>query len=317
VRGAGEAGGVEFGEGGEGKVMQSMLFDDNVRKIAHYLVFHDESEPIPNKGWLLIGLLFVKEEHLCNIEGMLNYHRRQENYDGEIHFCKLPKSFDGEFGAKARVARRWMRDYQDGMCQDALFTCLAVNRASPKFERERFKEDFHAYNRFTAMAIKAGVSYLLQPLGYDVIELTVVSDGKDRKSRPMQGIVDNFEDYLHYRVELDNMMAQLTTERHYPTVKMQQIRVISSEQNNLLQLTDLLLGSLQVAMFGISNRPVKRELARMVSSWYQDLQRPPTKQQYKMHRKFNVWGFPDDQGKPFHHFSMAVYPNGAEQLLLF
>jgi hypothetical protein len=297
--------------------MQSMLFDNNVRKTARYLVFHDESEPIANKGWLLIGLLFVKAERLRNIEDTLNYHRRQENYDGEIHFCKLPKSFGGDFGAKARVARRWMKAYQDGMSQDALFTCLAVNRASPKFERERFKEDFHAYNRFTAMAIKSGVSYLLRPFGYDVIELTVVSDGKDRKSRPDQGIVDNFEDYLPYRVELDNIITQLTTERHYPTVKMQPIQVISSDQSNLLQLTDLLLGGLQAAMLGISNRPVKIKLARMVSSWYQDLQLPPWKQRYNMHRKFNVWGFPDDHGKPFNRFSMAVPPNEAEQLSFF
>jgi hypothetical protein len=297
--------------------MQPTLFGDNARKTARYLVFHDESEPIANKGWLLIGLLFVKAERLRDIEDMLNYHRRQENYDGEIHFSELPKSFGGDFGAKARVARCWMKAYQDGMSQDALFTCLAVNRASKKFEHKRFQEDFHVYNRFTAMAIKAGISYLLRPFVYDVIELTIVSDGKDRKSRPEQGIVDNFEDYLPYRVELDNIIAQLTTERHYPTVKMQPIQVISSDRSNLLQLTDLLLGSLQAAMLGISNRPVKRELARMVSSWYQDLQLPPWKQQYKMHRKFNVWGFPDDQGKPFNHFSMAVSPNAAEQLSLF
>jgi hypothetical protein len=296
--------------------MQSTLFGDDARKTARYLVFHDESEPIANKGWLLIGLLFVKAELFRNIEDTLNYHRRKENYDGEIHFCKLPKSFGGDFGAKARVARRWMKAYQDGMSQDALFTCLAVNRASPKFERKRFKEDFHAYNRFTAMAIKSGVSYLLRPFGYDVIELTIVSDGKDRKSRPEQWIVDNFEDYLPYRVELDNFL-KVVTEGNYPIIKMQQIQVISSDQSNLLQLTDLLLGSLQAAMLGKSNRSVKRELARMVSSWYQDLQLPPSKQQYKMHRKFNVWGFPDNQGKPFSRFSMAVSPNAAEQLSFF
>ena len=94
---------------------------------------------------------------------------------------------------------------------------------------------------------------------HDVIELTVVSDGKDRKSRPEKGIVDNFENYLPYRVGLDNYIAQLTTGQRYPIVKMQPIQIISSDQSNLLQLTDLLLGSLQAAMLGISNRPVKRE----------------------------------------------------------
>jgi len=38
------------------------LFGYSAQKSAHYFVFHDESEPTSNKGWLLIGLLFVKEE---------------------------------------------------------------------------------------------------------------------------------------------------------------------------------------------------------------------------------------------------------------
>ncbi len=292
---------------------QYNLFGDVTKKSAHYFVFHDESEP-SNKKWLLIGLLFIKREEVNKLEDKLKYYRRCENYDGEIHFCDLPKSFGGDFGAKARVAKHWMKAYEDGMSQDALFTCLAVNRTSPKFEHKRFKEDFHAYNRFTAMAIKAGISWLLQPLDYDVIELTVVSDGKDRKSRPEQGVVDNFENYLPYRVELDNMMTQSSTGRRYPTVKMQPIQVISSDQSNLLQLTDLLLGSLQAAMVGISNRPTKKALAQMVSSWYHDLQLPPREQRYKLHRKFSIWGFPDEQGKPFNRFSMAISHSPAEQL---
>ncbi|MCL6512546.1 MAG: hypothetical protein K6U78_17900 [Anaerolineae bacterium] len=112
------------------------------------------------------------------------------------------------------------------------------------------------------------------------------------------------------------MMTQSSTGRRYPTVKMQPIQVISSDQSNLLQLTDLLLGSLQAAMVGISNRPTKRELARMMSSWYHDLRLPHGKQRYKLHRKFNIWGFPDEQGKPFNRLSIAVSPNPTEQLSL-
>lgn len=276
-----------------------------MRKTGHFRVFHDESEPVANKGWLLIGLLFIKQDAQAQVESALRYHRQRENYWGEIHFCDLPKSFDGAYGAKARVARRWMRAYQDGLCQDALFTCLAVNRASPKFEHNRFTQDYHAYNRFTAMAIKAGISYLLKPLGYDEITLTLVSDGKDRKSRPEQGVVDNFEAYIPYRVELDNWLAQQDNPQ-YPTVSMKPIQILSSQQSDLLQLTDLLLGATQAALVGLSKRPVKRELGRMVASWYRDLQKPPWAQQCGMHRKFNLWGFPDEQGRPFNRFSMRL-----------
>ena len=295
-------------------MIQSTFLNSPIRRKANYVVFHDESEPVANKGWLLIGLLFVKEEDFQGVEERLKYYRKKENYDGEVHFCKLPKSFGGDFGSKARLAREWMKAYQESVKNDALFTCLAVNRASPRFEYRRFKENFHVYNRFTAMAIKAGVSRLLHPLNYEFIELKIVSDGKNRKSRPDQGITDNFEEYLPYRVELDNFIVNLTNKRSHPIVKIREIQTISSDGNDLIQLTDLLLGSIQASILGLSNRPVKRELARMVSSWYYDLQLPYRKQQYKMYRKFNIWGFPDDHGRPFDRFSMKVSPNSPEQL---
>lgn len=94
-------------------MIQSNLFGQPARKQASFFVYHDESEPEVNKGWLLIGLLFVNQNALARVEGNLAYHRRQENYFGELHFCKLPKNFGGEFGAKARVARRWMKAYQE------------------------------------------------------------------------------------------------------------------------------------------------------------------------------------------------------------
>ncbi|GBD26187.1 hypothetical protein HRbin30_01517 [bacterium HR30] len=291
------------------------LFGQPIRRRGTFRVFHDESEPTANKGWLLIGLLFVEEKKAAQVEKILLYWRMKEQYTGEIHFCNLPKSFSGNFGAKARVARYWMKSYQEGLCQDAMFTCLAVNRASPKFEHKRFTHDYHAYNRFTAMAIKAGISYLLAPLGYDEITLTVVSDGKERKSRPGQGIVDNFESYLPYRVELDNFLAQRSNERPYPNVCMKPVQIITSTSSDLLQLTDLLLGATQAALVGTSKRLVKQELGRMVVSWYQDLQRPPWEQRLKMHRRFNLWGFPDENGKPFNEFRMALLDDG--QLFLF
>jgi hypothetical protein len=296
--------------------VQGSFFGQPIKKRGNFWVFHDESEPQANKRWLLIGLLFVYQNKLENVQTTLQYDRQKESYPGEIHFCQLPKSFGGEFGGKARVARRWMKAYQDGLCQDALFTCLAVNRASPKFEHKRFSEDYHAYNRFTAMAIKAGISYLLAPLGYDEITLTVISDGKDRKSRPEQNVIDNFEEYLLYRVELDNFLAQMNSNRPYPTVRMNPVKTLNSATSDLLQLTDLLLGATQSALMGIANRPVKRELGRMVASWYQDLQNPPWKQQYKMHRKFSIWGFPDEKGEPFNRFPMAISAQYPDQLSL-
>ncbi|NLG96419.1 MAG: DUF3800 domain-containing protein [Chloroflexi bacterium] len=295
---------------------QGSIFGQEIRKQANFYVFHDESEPVSNKGWLLIGLLFVNQNSLSSIEAALKFYREKEKYTGEIHFCELPKYFFGKFGAKARVAKRWMKAYQNGLCDFAQFTCLAVNRASPRFEHNRFKQDYHAYNRFTAMAIKAGISFLLTPLGYDDIELNIISDGKDRKSRPEQNLGDNFEDYLIYRVELDNSLAQQNINSPYPNVRMKPVKTINSAKSDLLQLTDILLGALQAALMGISKRPVKLELGRIAASWYLDLQNPLWKQRYGMQRKFNLWGFPDENGKPFNRFLMALL-RCPDQLTLF
>lgn len=294
------------------------LFGEDTRKQASYFVFHDESEPEPNKGWLLIGLLFVNANATHDIEKTLAAHRNSENYGGEIHFSKLPKSFGGKFGAKARVARHWMRAYQGKLCEQALFTCLAVNRSNPKFEYRRFAEHYHAYNRFTAMAIKAGISFLLAPLGYDEIELTVVSDRKDRKSRPDVGLADNFESYLAYRVELDSWFARSKSgSNKYPAVKMQPVRSEDSAQSDLLQLTDLLLGCIQSALSSKAKSPVKQELREMVKGWYRDLKCPPKDQKYKMRQKFNIWGFPNDEGGPFSDFPELRSPSERQLALPF
>lgn len=141
---------------------------------GEYFVFHDES--IPNKRWLLIGLVFVQAKHVDEVREMLRQARQAEGYSGEIHFNALPKSFGGDYGAKARVARRWMRMFEESLAEVARFSCLAVDRQSPKYEHSRFKTDFHAYNRFTAMALKAGIAWHLVPSGWDELLIRFISD---------------------------------------------------------------------------------------------------------------------------------------------
>ncbi|MGQ9859514.1 MAG: hypothetical protein ACUVS3_12625 [Thermodesulfobacteriota bacterium] len=159
-------------------------------------VFHDESQP--NKRWLLIGLLFVQKRRLKLVRRALEVCRQQENYFGEIHFSELPGSFGGAGGPKARTAHAWMRAYERGLCNKAFFSALAVDQASPKYEHRRFTKDFHAYNRFTAMALKAGIAWHLGPKGLDEVHITFVSDKKDRATRPDHKWRDNFEDYIPY-----------------------------------------------------------------------------------------------------------------------
>lgn len=270
---------------------------------GEYFVFHDES--IPSKRWLLIGLSFIKEENIDSARKVLRAIRERENYFGEIHFSDLSKSFDGRYGAKARVARSWMQPFEKGLAEILNFSCLAVDRHSPAYDHRRFTHEFHAYNRFTAMALKAGFAWHIAPKNLEQLTIEFVSDYKDRASRPDQGLVDNFEDYLPYRAELDGFLQQEIEGKRYPKVKLA-LKLMDSSEEDLLQLTDLLLGATQMALVAVSSRPVKRTLGEMVVRWCQDLRQLPWQQQCGLHRRFNLWAFPDEQGRPYNNVPLRL-----------
>lgn len=288
------------------------LWGEAPKREEEWFVFHDES--IPNKRWLLIGLLFVQKERVEEVREILAQTREAEGYRGEIHFSKLPGSFDGPYGADARVARRWMKAYQQNLCEYVCFSCLAVDRHSPKYEAKRFARDFHAYNRFTAMALKAGISWHLGQRDLDRLLIRFVSDEKERQSRPDKRWQDNFEEYLQYRAELDAFISQ-SAGKNYPLVSVD-LRPCDSASEDLLQLTDLLLGATQEALVANASRETKQELGRMVLRWCEDLKKSPGNQRYGFHRRLNIWGFPDADGKPYNQLPFALEANPG-QLLLF
>lgn len=291
--------------------MQLDLWGNPVVKSEEYYVFHDESESMPDKRWLLIGLLFVPARKAEEVRQVLAYYR--ENYEGEIHFSELPRSFRGEHGTKARVARRWMMAYQDHVCEEAYFSCLAVDRHSPAYEHKRFTRDFHAYNRFTAMALKAGITWHLGPYGLDKLHIRFVSDAKDRATRPDKGMIDNFEAYLPYRATLDSFLAKNKGKR-YPYVSME-LMLEDSAREDLLQLTDLLLGATQMALVARSSYETKRELGAMVVRWCQDLRKLSWEQEFGMHRRYNLWAFPNHEGCPYSHVPLSLKVEDGQQRL--
>lgn len=293
--------------------MQRDLWGCLAAREAEYWVFHDESEP--NKRWFLVGLLLVKRQDLDEVRRHLRTKRESEGYRGEVHFADLPKSFGGAYGAKARVAREWISAYERYLSQMAFCSVLAVDRASNAYDRRRFAQDYHAYNRFTAMAIKAAVAWHLGPLKLDRVVLRIVSDAKDRKSQPDQGMVDNFDNYVPWRVETDAERAKQGGS-NYPAVSVAHLDLQHSADDDLLQLLDILLGATQEALVGGATRPTKRKLGQRVVRWIEDLRKPPWEQNLGLHRKFNVWGFPDREGKAY-SLPILALPVDDNQLSLF
>lgn len=191
------------------------------------------------------------------------------------------------------------------MAEKVYFSCLAVDRQSPAFEHRRFKREFHAYNRFTAMGLKAGIAWHLVPQKLDKLTIRFISDAKDRASRPDQGMVDNFDDYLPYRAQLDAFYAQMEGKK-YPELIMEPVNLVDSAAEDLLQLTDVLLGATQIALLAGSTRPTKRRLGELIVRWCEDLRKPPWEQNLGLHRKFNLWAFPDESGHPRNNVPLSL-----------
>lgn len=282
--------------------MEIDLWGNPIRRSATYYVYHDES--IPNKRWLLVGLLMVRAQDLGSVRQALAKCRKDERYDGEIHFSRLPSHFTGKWGAKARVARAWMHLYEQGLCEKVFCSILCVDRASPCFDPSRFPRDFHAYNRFTATALKAAIVWHLDRQELDELYIHFVSDAKERTSRPGREMMDNFETYIPYRAELDAFLAQAKG-RSYPNVQLT-LELKNSAEEDLIQLCDVLLGATQMALIKGSHRETKHELAKYIIRWYEDLQRPKRQQSLDLYQKFNVWAFPDHQGKPYKKVPFAL-----------
>ncbi len=160
------------------------------------------------------------------------------------------------------------------------------------------------------MALKAGIAWHLGPKNWDEVHITFVSDAKDRPTRPDKALVDNFEDYIPCRAVLDRLISE-ESGKHYPSVAVE-VCLKDSSEDDLLQLCDVLLGATQMALVADSKRKVKVELGRIIVRWCEDFRREPWKQKLGLHRKFNVWAFPDDSSRAYPYPPLALKLNTGE-----
>lgn len=262
------------------------------------LVFHDESGDYGRDNWVFSGLLWLHEKQVKELDKALKLARG--DYLGEIHFADLPASFDGDFAADARVAREWMTIFKRQWAYQTWFNVLAVNRKHRGYQHYRFTRHFHAYNRFTAMAFKAGLAWHFGDVAS--LRLRVYSDEKSRRPQGLLGdgvTTDNFEQYL------ENQLLEDTQRYKGPKVKLvEPVDCLScpetgpfGAEQEALQLADLLLGSVATAVEPKSDRLTKLWFGREISGLIRDTRLEPWKQRYGLHRRFSVSYFPDDHGR--------------------
>jgi hypothetical protein len=294
------------------------LFGEPIKE-KNILVFHDESGDYGHNEWIFTGLLWICEEQVQEIDNALKVERRNENYEDEVHFSEFPASFDGDFGAKPRVARRWFNIWKSQWADKTWFNVLAVNTRHPSYDRRRFTRSFHAYNRFTAMALKAGVAWHFADV--DSLRLLIYSDEKSRRPQGLLGdgiTTDNFETYLARRLPAD------TRSPRGPTVCLgEQVKCLScpkrgpySAEQECIQLADLLLGAVATAVERKSDRQTKLWFGREICKLIQDVRVEYWKQTLGLHRRFSVSYFPNNRGEVYTNGPLKISEMG-KQLSMF
>jgi len=284
-------------------------------------VFHDESGDYGHSHWVFTGLFWVRRKDVSGVVKSLHAIRRRENYWGEIHLNALPKSFEGEYGAKARVARGWFETWADELAGKTWFNVLAVQRNHPKYEHKRFAKDFHAYNRFTAMALKAGLAWHFK--NHSHVRLWVYSDNKTRRPGGILGDgieTDNFEDYIAHKLVQDTMFYKgppVSLGAMPKCLEFPSDFTSARPEHELLCLCDVLLGSVAGAIYPNSKQPTKQWFAKQAARLIQDVRRTPWEQEMDLHRRFSVSYFPNKNGLIYADGPIDILAEQSTQLSLF
>lgn len=270
--------------------------------MSEYSVFHDESGDYGHGNWVFTGLFWIKNDKIDEITSDLLMAREKEDYFGEIHFKQFPKKFEGKYGSKARVGKDWFNIWLRKWADKTFFNVLSIDRKSLRYEHDRFSKDFHAYNRFVGMSILGGITWFFDK--FQKIELDMYSDGKDRRPEGLEpdGIsTDNFEEYVKKRVFVDTDLRNKCS-----NLNLRDVECLScgksgpySPQEELLQLTDLLLGAVSTAIEPKSKKETRKWFAKKVAKLMKDVRLEPWNQSFGLHKKFSVSYFPNNKSKVY------------------
>ncbi len=284
-----------------GNVVRDIFGDElQERKI---FVFHDESGDFTiNSDWFYTGLLWINQSDITELVNDLSICRELEKCTSEIHYKNFRKTFEKPNEIKERLAKEWFNLWQQKWSKRSWFNVFAVNKKHKQYDETRFSEKFHAYNRFTAMTFKSGLAWFFQ--NYPDITLSICSDEKSREES------DNFKDYLLARIQRDSEES-----RYSPNVKFDDPAPIFEScpkygpyntNQELLQLTDILLGSVSSAIEHKSVYHTKTWFGVKISQLMEDVRKKPWEQKYDLHKKFSVSYFPNEYGHCYNNGQVKV-----------
>jgi hypothetical protein len=245
------------------------------------------------------GLVWVPEQSAEAAAELLYGHRIDTGFWGESHFKDLPGSH-----GRRQLAEAWFQAFRQCRLGQCHFNALVIDKRPPNFEPGAFTERFHAYNRFTAMAIWSGFRRFWKERFSAEIE--VVSDDRTRSRNDLQppdGVTtDNFEIYLPKRFAED---ADKEYTEKVPSVS--SVRVIPSSSGrapgerktdeDLLQLCDLLCGAVAQAFSRSSRDETKKRFGAQMRAMANMTLKPPWDDRPSFCERLAISQFPDRQGR--------------------
>lgn len=250
------------------------------------------------------GLLWVDRDSIPEIIDRLQRCRDHNDYHRKMHFIKLNNNYK-----KRKMANEWFRISINLLRNRMRFYVFFVDRISRGFDCTRFPKRFHEYNRFTAIALHTSFRWFFIR-DAPKVDLSFFSDGKiDRPGTDVDktgdGIEsDNFEQYLKARFQNDlkDKSHEIT---NMDVVKIQVPREPEngkfSDEEELLQLTDLLIGSSRQAFipectYGKCTQ-IRRDLGRRMWKIIEDVDKPPWEQKFGLYKRFGYGIFPGETGR--------------------
>jgi hypothetical protein len=144
--------------------------------------YMDSSGDVSSDRWLIFGVLLVPQSKQSPIVQSLYEIRANHGYDGEIHYSKLPRRFEGPWSAKARIAQDWLKAFGLHYLGTCWYQVLAVDIHSLDNYRETFSRDHFAYKRFARVAFDCAIPWFLK--GYGKVRLRIFLDSWPRKTIP-------------------------------------------------------------------------------------------------------------------------------------
>ncbi len=270
----------------------------------------DESGDYGHGEWVFIGILWVRGEDVTALADDLR--ARRDGYTGEIHFYRFPRNFGGTYGAAARVAREWLDLWRDTWAARTWFNVLAVNRRHIRYDHERFARPEVAYPHFTALTLTVGLATFFKHL--PAIGLSICSDERSGRTEHVAGTSRGASEFQQ---ELRRALADTLANGYAgPRIAPDEVPVMSlsceatgdpfTAHQELLQLTDLLLGAASTAILPRSVAATKlwfaRELAPILEGTLGTSRaRPPD-----WWRRVRVSYFPDPRGRVYHDRPLGI-----------